>query len=98
MELLKKLIDISTIKGAEALRICQLYHGGPFENYEIPPTDIFEQNDYKKYEIPTISIDRIYKIIKYNSFTYFGRNYKDKSMSSLYCLCSFLNHHHTTNL
>ena len=98
IELLKKLADISTIEGAEALRISKLYYGGPVGDYKIPETDIFVQNVYKKYDIPTMSIDRIDKIIKYNSFTYFERTYKDKSMSSLYCFCSLLNHNHTSNL
>ena len=45
--LVEKCADVAKLKGVEALRMSYMYDGTP--NTNIPPPDIFVQNNYKKY-------------------------------------------------
>ncbi len=46
-----------------------MYHGEN-SSLECPDLEIFVKNNYKKYEIPTLSDERISNILYYNSFGY----------------------------
>ena len=44
-----------------------LYDGRNKSDLEIPPLDIFVQNEYKKYDIPDLSVQRLHDIVMLNS-------------------------------
>jgi hypothetical protein len=65
--MLLKCHDLSLLNGIEALRMNFLYDGCNNEDLKIPIMDIFFHNNYKKYTKVNLSIEKLNKIIQYNS-------------------------------
>ena len=45
-----------------------MYDGSDVQALGLPDLKVFVENEYKSYEIPDISVDRIQKICAFNSF------------------------------
>ena len=52
--LLKKCSMLNYLQGLKALRLSYLYDGSP--ELEIPPLEIFYENNYKEYNIKNITV------------------------------------------
>ena len=60
-QLVKKLLEINSLKGIEAMRMEVIYDGRDYEKdgVLIPPADLYVWNYYKKYKIPAMKASRI---------------------------------------
>jgi SET domain-containing protein len=83
------LVDLAQLKGIHALRLNQLFHGEDFDDLKIPPQEIFTSNAYKHHHIEDMSVERLQKCVRFNSF---ADHSSQKIEGQLFCFTSFYNH------
>ena len=67
-QLVKKCTALAGLNGVEALRMSYLDDGRENTSLELPPIKVFVENYYKEYQIPTLTDERLKKVIHHNSF------------------------------
>ena len=67
-----------------------MFDGTPVNMTDCPNTDVFVKSNYKKYNVPVVSLKRLNDIIKFNSIV--QREVKSgDAYKTLYCFRSMFN-------